>query len=59
MDFSLSDDQRLIRDAAADFLAEAASSAALRAVIARSEAGTGTGSGQDEALWARLGGELG
>jgi alkylation response protein AidB-like acyl-CoA dehydrogenase len=57
MNFSLSDDQRLIRDSAADFLAEVASSAALRAVIARSEAGAG--SGQDEALWARLGGELG
>ncbi|HNG79372.1 MAG TPA: acyl-CoA dehydrogenase family protein [Burkholderiaceae bacterium] len=57
MDFSLTEDQQLIRDTAADFLADAASSAALRAAIARSEAGAGCG--HDEALWARLAAELG
>ena len=33
MDFSLTDDQLMIRDAAADFLAHASDSAAVRSVL--------------------------
>lgn len=52
MNFSLTDDQRMIRDAAADFLAQTHDSAALRAA-ADSEAGF------DSRLWTQIGAELG
>lgn len=52
MDFSLTDDQQLIRSSAADFLAEASGSAAVRAVL-DSELG------HDPALWAQIGAGLG
>lgn len=52
MDFSLTDDQIMIRDAAADFLAQTSDSAAVRAVL-ESEAGF------DPHLWAQLSTELG
>lgn len=52
MNFSLTDDQLMIRDAAADFLAQASDSAAMRAVL-------DSETGFDAALWAQLGAELG
>ncbi|SEQ86431.1 Acyl-CoA dehydrogenase [Solimonas aquatica] len=52
MNLLLSDDQRLIREAAESFLADASDSAAVRAVIA-------SDSGFDATLWQRLAGELG
>lgn len=52
MNFSLTDDQLMIRDAAADFLAEACSSAALRAHLDAQP-------DFDPALWRQLGEELG
>jgi alkylation response protein AidB-like acyl-CoA dehydrogenase len=52
MDFTLDDDQRAIRDAAHDFLADAAAPEAIRAAV---ESATGF----DEGLWQTLAGELG
>ena len=52
MHFALTEDQQMIRDAAERFLAEAIDSAALRRAI-ESE------SGHDEAIWRRIGAELG
>ncbi|MBP9714577.1 MAG: acyl-CoA dehydrogenase family protein [Sterolibacterium sp.] len=52
MDFALSADQEMIRDTAEAFLAEASSSAAVRAAME-------TETGVDSALWARVGQELG
>ncbi len=52
MDFALSSDQEMIRDTAEAFLAEASTSAAVRAAM---ESETGF----DPALWARVGQELG
>ncbi|HQW19424.1 MAG TPA: acyl-CoA dehydrogenase family protein [Rhodocyclaceae bacterium] len=52
MDFALSSDQEMIRDTAEAFLAEASSSAAVRAAMQ-------TETGFDDALWARIGQELG
>ena len=50
MDFALSSDQEMIRDTAEAFLAEASSSAAVRAAMQ-------TETGFDDALWARIGQE--
>jgi alkylation response protein AidB-like acyl-CoA dehydrogenase len=52
MNFALTDDQRMIRDAAEAFLAEASSSAAVRAAM-------GSAHGLDAALWQRIAGEMG
>lgn len=52
MDFALSSDQEMIRDTAEGFLAEASSSAAVRAAME-------TDTGFDPALWAQVGQELG
>ena len=52
MDFALSSDQEMIRDTAEAFLAEASSSAAVRAAMQ-------TATGFDDALWERIGQELG
>ncbi len=52
MDFSLTDDQVMIRDAAQDFLADKSGSEAVRAAMA-SEAGF------DAAVWQAIGAELG
>lgn len=52
MDFSFSADQEMIRDTAADFLAEAASSAAVRAAME-------TDTGFDSAVWTQVAQELG
>jgi alkylation response protein AidB-like acyl-CoA dehydrogenase len=51
-DFALSSDQQMIRDAAANFLAEASSSAVVRAAM-ESE------SGVDASLWRRMSQEMG
>ena len=51
-EFSLSPDQQMIRDSAADFLAEASSSAAVRAAME-------SASGVDASLWQRIGQEMG
>lgn len=60
MNFSLTDDQSMIRDAAADFLAEAAGSAELRTVIDRDSNSDREGEGDfDAVLWRQLGSELG
>jgi len=52
MNFSLTDDQVLIRDAAVDFLSQRSDSAAVRAAME-------TETGFDPALWAQIGAELG
>lgn len=52
MDFSLTDDQLMIRDAAADFLAQTSASAAVRAVL-------DSETGFDPQLWAQIAAELG
>ena len=52
MDFSFSADQEMIRDTAADFLAEAASSTAVRAAME-------TDTGFDSAVWTQVAQELG
>lgn len=52
MDFALSSDQEMIRDTAESFLAEASSSAAVRAAME-------TATGFDPAVWAQVGQELG
>ncbi|RQR58288.1 acyl-CoA dehydrogenase [Burkholderia sp. Bp9126] len=52
MAFSLTDEQAMIRDAAADVLAERSASADVRRAIEQS-------AGRDDALWATLAGELG
>src|SRR5690349_10565657 len=52
MDFALTDDQIMIRDAAATFLADASGSAAVRAAIARD-------GGFDPEVWRKVGAELG
>lgn len=52
MDFTLTDDQALIRDSAESFLAAHSSSAAVRKAMA-------TVTGYDPELWQRIGGELG
>ncbi len=52
MDFALSSDQEMIRDTAESFLAEASSSAAVRAAME-------TESGFDAAVWTQVGQELG
>ncbi|HXG27522.1 MAG TPA: acyl-CoA dehydrogenase family protein [Nevskiales bacterium] len=52
MNFALTDDQAMIRDAAAGFLADASNSAAVRRAMASAE-------GFDVAVWQRIGGELG
>lgn len=52
IDFSLSEEQAMIRDVAHDFLAEHSDSAAVRAAM-------DSETGFDSALWARIGQELG
>ncbi|MEG3062764.1 MAG: acyl-CoA dehydrogenase family protein [Comamonas sp.] len=52
VDFSLSTDQRMIRDAAAEFLAEQSPSTAVRDAM-------GSERGYDPALWERMGAEMG
>lgn len=52
MDFALTEDQQLIRDAAERFLAESSDSAAVRAAM-QSDAG------HDPQIWQRIAGELG
>ncbi|WP_423368479.1 acyl-CoA dehydrogenase family protein [Burkholderia sp. LMG 32019] len=52
MDLALTDEQAMIRDAAADVLAERSASADVRRAIEQS-------AGRDDALWATLAGELG
>jgi acyl-CoA dehydrogenase len=52
MNFALTDDQVMIRDAAASFLADASDSAAVRAAMAGEQ-------GFDVAVWRRIGTELG
>ncbi|AXF23362.1 acyl-CoA dehydrogenase [Burkholderia pyrrocinia] len=52
MDLALTDEQAMIRDAAADVLAERSASADVRRAIEQS-------AGRDDALWASLAGELG
>lgn len=52
MDFSFSSDQEMIRDTAADFLADAASSAAVRTAME-------TQTGFDAAVWTQVAQELG
>jgi acyl-CoA dehydrogenase len=52
MQFALTDDQQMIRDAAERFLAEASESGAVRRAI-------GSNAGYDEAAWQRIGAELG
>ena len=52
MNFALTDDQRMIRDAAEGFLAEASSSAAVRAAM-------GSADGVDAGLWQRIAREMG
>ncbi|MBV2234647.1 MAG: acyl-CoA/acyl-ACP dehydrogenase [Sterolibacterium sp.] len=52
MDFSFSADQEMIRDTAADFLAEAAASAAVRTAME-------TPTGFDAAVWTQIAQELG
>lgn len=52
MDLALTDEQAMIRDAAADVLAERSASADVRRAIEQS-------AGRDDALWGALAGELG
>ncbi|RXV67363.1 acyl-CoA dehydrogenase [Burkholderia stabilis] len=52
MDLALTDEQAMIRDAAADVLAERSASADVRRALEQS-------AGRDDALWAALAGELG
>jgi alkylation response protein AidB-like acyl-CoA dehydrogenase len=52
MNFALTDDQVMIRDAAAGFLADASDSAAVRKALE-------SAAGFDAAVWQRIGGELG
>ncbi|EKS9793469.1 MULTISPECIES: acyl-CoA dehydrogenase family protein [Burkholderia] len=52
MDLALTDEQAMIRDAAADVLAERSASADVRRALEQS-------AGRDDALWAALSGELG
>ncbi|WP_321795802.1 acyl-CoA dehydrogenase family protein [Burkholderia sp. BCC1988] len=52
MDLALTDEQAMIRDAAADVLAERSASADVRRAIEQA-------AGRDDALWAALAGELG
>ncbi|WDD92163.1 acyl-CoA/acyl-ACP dehydrogenase [Burkholderia sp. FERM BP-3421] len=52
MDLALTDEQTMIRAAAADVLAERSASAEVRRALARS-------AGRDDALWTTLAGELG
>ncbi|WP_423394346.1 acyl-CoA dehydrogenase family protein [Burkholderia sp. LMG 21824] len=52
MDLALTDEQAMIRDAAADVLAQRSASADVRRALAQS-------AGRDDALWAALAGELG
>ncbi|OXI96404.1 MULTISPECIES: acyl-CoA dehydrogenase family protein [Burkholderia] len=52
MDLALTDEQAMIRDAAADVLAERSASADVRRSLEQS-------AGRDDALWAALSGELG
>ncbi|WP_342704948.1 acyl-CoA/acyl-ACP dehydrogenase [Burkholderia arboris] len=52
MDLALTDEQAMIRDAAADVLAERSASADVRRALEQS-------AGRDDALWATLAGELG
>ncbi|CAB3967844.1 acyl-CoA dehydrogenase [Burkholderia cenocepacia] len=52
MDLALTDEQAMIRDAAADVLAERSASADVRRALDQS-------AGRDDALWAALSGELG
>lgn len=52
MNFALTEDQSMIRDAAESFLAEASNSAAVRAAM-------DLDTGFDPALWARIGQEMG
>ncbi|UEP31640.1 MULTISPECIES: acyl-CoA dehydrogenase family protein [unclassified Burkholderia] len=52
MDLALTDEQAMIRDAAADVLAERCASADVRRALEQS-------AGRDDALWAALAGELG
>ncbi|NIF39581.1 acyl-CoA dehydrogenase [Burkholderia sp. Tr-862] len=52
MDLALTDEQAMIRDAAADVLAERSASADVRRAIEQS-------AGRDDALWTTLAGELG
>ncbi|MGN7980845.1 acyl-CoA dehydrogenase family protein [Burkholderia sp. 22313] len=52
MDLALTDEQAMIRDAAADVLAERSASADVRRAIEQS-------AGRDDALWGELAGELG
>ncbi|AOL07032.1 MULTISPECIES: acyl-CoA dehydrogenase family protein [Burkholderia] len=52
MDLALTDEQAMIRDAAADVLAERSASADVRRALEHS-------AGRDDALWAALAGELG
>lgn len=52
MQFSLTDDQQMIRDAAQGFLASTADSSAVRAAMASPD-------GFDAAVWQRIAGELG
>ncbi|MDS0795275.1 acyl-CoA dehydrogenase, partial [Burkholderia pseudomultivorans] len=52
MDLALTDEQAMIRDAAADVLAERSASADVRRAIGQS-------AGRDDALWAALSGEPG
>lgn len=67
MDFTLTEEQVMIRDAAAAFLAERCDSAALRKVVdasvesvaASAPGAPAAGSGHDAALWAAMGRELG
>lgn len=52
MDFSINDDQAMIRDAAESFLADVSDSAAVRKAMA-------SAAGYDAAVWQRIAGELG
>jgi alkylation response protein AidB-like acyl-CoA dehydrogenase len=52
MNFALTEDQVMIRDAAAGFLADVSSSAAVRKAMENAD-------GVDAAVWERIGGELG
>src|SRR5688572_1131718 len=52
MNFALTEDQAMIRDSAASFLADVSASAAVRAAAA-------TDAGFDAAVWNRIAGELG
>jgi alkylation response protein AidB-like acyl-CoA dehydrogenase len=52
LDFSLNEDQIMIRDAAENFLADVSDSAAVRKAMASER-------GYDESVWQRIAGELG